>query len=107
MAFLLGSKLDVATTSLLAIKEVLEPTHLTCDIWWWSILALRTVAKSRDVAYPPHMLSINEIRKVKNAKNNLEWEVTNGYCDDTKSDCDFEIECGFLCSLFRVVMRGY
>jgi hypothetical protein len=51
---------------------------------------------------------MQELKKVKNACNNLAWGEGDGWCDyDAKSsDYEFELDSGVPCLIVREVMHG-
>jgi hypothetical protein len=64
--------------------------------------------KGQEVKDPLHLMSILEVRKVKNKGEELVWGNGDGYCD-VKDDfngreCD-ELESGVACVTMRDIMR--
>ncbi len=92
------------------LRNMEEDLNLACftyDIWLRLILCLEAVvAKKMKVNEPFHLMSIKELKEVRNKYDHILWGEEGGYCEeggDENYEC--EMESGVDCCTLKDIMH--
>ncbi len=92
----------------LNIDPSIDRGLLKTDIWIKSIMALMFVLDGQKVIHPLHLLSILELKKVRNKGEQLVWGDGDGCCgvvdDLSEYECD-DLESDASCVIVRSIMH--